>query len=56
MELRPGYDLPDLLEFCDRFAMDFTALVNFCNSSLISRNSLAILSAVSSFMLHPFTS
>jgi hypothetical protein len=34
--------------------MDFTALFNFCNSSLISRNSFAMLSAVSSFMVHPF--
>jgi hypothetical protein len=32
--------------------MDFIALVNFCNSSLISRNSFAMFSAVSSFMLY----
>jgi hypothetical protein len=42
------------LEFCDLLAMDFTALVNFCNSSLINRNSFAMSWAISSFMLHPF--
>src|ERR1700704_1297600 len=34
--------------------MDFIALVNFCNSSLINRNSFAMSWAISSFMLHPF--
>src|ERR1700716_1212034 len=33
--------------------MDFTAPVNFCNSSLINRNSFAMSWAISSFMIHP---
>jgi hypothetical protein len=51
--VRRWYGLPVLSEFCGRLAMDFTALFNFCNSSRINRNSLAMSWAISSFILHP---